>query len=85
MKDFFAKNIRTNEIKNEIDEITEWEEKIKRKDLKYKANKYLYDFQQFETIKFFGDSVYTGKVNIYEAEIDQSNLLEYMVKLNNKF
>ena len=84
MKDFFAKNIRTNEIKNEIDEITKSEEKIKRKDLKYKANKYLYDFQQFERIKFFGDSVYTGKVNIYEAEMDQSNLLEYMVKLNYK-
>ena len=27
--------MRTNEIKNEIDEIKKWEEKIKRKDLKY--------------------------------------------------
>ena len=31
----FSKGMRTNEIKNEIDEIKKWEEKIKRKDLKY--------------------------------------------------
>ena len=29
--------MRTNEIKNEIDEIGKWEDKIKRKDLKYKT------------------------------------------------
>ena len=34
--------MRTNEIKNEIDEIKKWEEKIKRKDLIYKAKKYKY-------------------------------------------
>ena len=28
--------MRTGEIKNEIDEIRKWEEKINRKDLKYK-------------------------------------------------
>ena len=38
--------MRTNEIKNEIDEIKKWEDKIKRKDLKYDAGKYKYDFQQ---------------------------------------
>ena len=76
--------MRIDEIKNEIDEIIKWEEKNNRKDLKYKTNKYLYDFQQFETIRFFGDSIYTGKINIDEPEIDQTNLLEIMVKLNNK-
>ena len=45
--------MRTDEIKNEIDEKRKLEEKIKRKDLKYKTNKYLYDFQQFETIRSF--------------------------------
>ena len=76
--------MRIDEIKNEIDEIIKWEEKNNRKDLKYKTNKYLYNFQQFETIRFFGDSIYTGKINIDEPEIDQTNLLEIMVKLNNK-
>ena len=45
--------------------------------MKYKANKYLYDLQQFETIRTFGHS-------IDEAEMDQNNLLENMVKFNNK-
>ena len=51
--------------------------KNKQKYLKYKANKYLYDLQQFETIRSFGHS-------IDEAEMDQNNLLENMVKFNNK-
>ena len=36
-------------------------------------------------MRSFGDSIYTGKINIDEAEMDQSNLLEYMVKSNNRF
>ena len=31
--------MRTNEFKNEIHEIRKWEEKIKRKDLKYETKK----------------------------------------------
>ena len=81
----FPKNMKTNEIKNEINEIRKWEEKNKQKDSKYKANKYLYDFQEFETIRSFGDSIYTGKINTDEAEMDQSNLLENVVKFNNKY
>ena len=42
--------MRNNETKNEIDEIKKQEEKIKRKDLIYKANKYKYNFQQYEAI-----------------------------------
>ena len=49
LKDFFAKYMKNNEIWNEIDEIEKWEEKIKRKDLKYETKKYIYDFQIFET------------------------------------
>ena len=56
--------MRTDEIKNEIDGIRKFEEKINRTDLKYKTNNYLYDFQQLETIISFGDSIYTGKINI---------------------
>ena len=47
--------MRTNEIKNEIYEIKNWEEKIKRKDLKYETNKCTYDFQKSETIRSFGE------------------------------
>ena len=76
--------MRANEIENEIYEIKKWEEKIKRKHLKYETNKHLYDFQQFETMRSFGDSIYTGKININVAERDQSNLLENMVEFHNK-
>ena len=54
---------------------------IKGKDLMYKKDKHVYNFKQFETIKSFGESVYTGKTKIDEAEIGQRNLLESMVHL----
>ena len=76
--------MRSIEIKNEIDKIKKWEEKIKRKDFIYRANKCKYNFQQYETIKSFDESIYIGKINIDEAEIDQSNLLENMVEFNKK-
>ena len=41
----FPKGMRTNEIKNEIDGIRKWEEKLKRKDLRNETKKYIYDFQ----------------------------------------
>ena len=69
----FPKGKRTNQIKNEIDEIEKQEENFRRL---YKANKYKYDFQQYETIKSFGDSICNGKITIQEAEIDQSSMLD---------
>ena len=42
------------------------------------------DFQQFETIRSFGDSIYIGKISIDEADMDQTNLLVNIVDFNNK-
>ena len=83
MKDFFQKIWELIKLKIKY-EIRKWEEKIERKSLKYKTNKCLCDFQQFETIRSFGDSIYAGKINIDEAKIDQRNLLENIVKFNKK-
>ena len=47
-----------------------------------KKQKTLYDFQQFETIRSFGESIVRGKITISEAEEDQSNLLRNMVEFN---
>ena len=80
----FPKGMRPNEIKNEIDEIKTWEEKIKRKDLIYEANKYKYDFQQYETIISFGDSIDNGKISIDEAEMAQTNLLDNLTDFNDR-
>ena len=44
----------------------------------------MHDFQQFEAIRSFSSSIYTGKIYIDKAEIDQGNLLENIVKFNNK-
>ena len=45
------------------------------KRFKYETNKYIYDFQQFETIRSFGDNIYSDKI---------SNLLEDMTKTRKK-
>ena len=63
-------------LKNEIDEVKKWEEKNKQKDLVCKINRYKYDFQQYETIRFFSDSIYNGKISIDEAKTDESSLLD---------
>ena len=76
--------MRTVEIENEIYEIKKWEEKIKREDLKYKTKNNTHDFQQYEMIRSFDESIYAGKISIHEAEVDQANLLEHMVKRDNK-
>ena len=61
--------------------------KKRRKDFVYKANKYKYDFQQYETTIFLGDnskSVYNVKTSIDEAEINQSSLLDGMKNFNDR-
>ena len=46
--------------------------------------KYINDFQQYETVRSFGESIYTSKVNIDEAEMDQRNILKNIVEFDNK-
>ena len=65
-------------------EIKRWEEKIKRQNLKYLIKKQTYDFQQYEAIRYFDESIYASKNNIDEVEIDQSNLLKNIVEFYNK-
>ena len=76
--------MRNDEIKNEVYEIKKWENKIRRKDLKYEANKYAFDFQRFKTTRSLGESIYNGKINIDESEMKQTNLLENIMDFSNK-
>ena len=80
----FLENIRCNKITNKLDEIKELEEKIKRKDLMYKTNQYEYDFQQYETIRSFSESIYFAKITTDKAEEDQRNLLKDIIEFNEK-
>ena len=75
--------MRSNAINNEIEEVKKYKEKIKRKVLIYKANKYKYHFQQYETIRSFA-RIYIGKINTDKAEMDQSNLLNKLVQFYQK-
>ena len=78
LKDF-PKEMRTNEIEKYIDEIKKWDEIIKIKDLKYEIIKHKFDFQQFKTIRSFGDSIDNDKINIKEVKKKQNNLFENIV------
>ena len=68
--------MKTKENKNEIYETKNWEEKIKRKDLKYETKKCIYHFQKSETIRSFGEIIHTHTAKIAEVEEDQNNLLK---------
>ena len=79
--------MENDEIDNEIDAINKWEEKIKGGDLKCEVDKCKFDFQQYETIRSFGETIRSfGESKIYmdEAKMDQTNMLENMVNFNNK-
>ena len=44
----------------------------------------MYGFQQFQAIRFFGDSIVNGRITISEANEKQSNLLENILQFNYK-
>ena len=81
---FSTTKLRNNEIKNVTDKIKKQEEKIKRKHLKYETKKNIYGFQQYEKVRSLSDNIYTGKVTIDEAEMDQINLLENIVEFKTR-
>ena len=58
--------------------------KEKRKDLICRVNKYKCDFQQNETVRPFGESIYARKITIGEAKWDQSSLLKNIIEFNEK-
>ena len=52
--------------------------------MKYKTDKCIYGFQQFQAIRSFGDSIVNGRITISEANEKQSNLLENILQFNYK-
>ena len=50
----------------------------------YYSSKKPFDFNAFKTIRSFGESVYSGKITINEADQEQADLLEYILNFNNK-
>ena len=57
---------------NEIANIKKWRKKSKRVD--YKTNKHVYNFQQYESIRYFAKTVFAGNITLDDADNDQSDL-----------
>ena len=68
--------MRNNETIHETNEIEKKEIKNYKKRFKRLNKKYIYGFQHYEKVRSFGESIYTGKINIDESEMDQGNLLK---------
>ena len=77
MKTYFQKGLGSNTIKNEWNKILKIEEKIDRKNITYKTNRYTFNFKQFETIRSFCDSIFTAKTIVGEADKKKENILEF--------
>ena len=52
---------------------------LKREDLVYQRDKYVYNFQQFETIRSFAKTIFASKITLDNADKDQSDLLNDFV------
>ena len=48
----------------------------------YETRKYVYNFQQFEAIRFFAKNMFTDKITLNDADKHQSDLLIEIVDLN---
>ena len=70
MKKFFQKTSELIKLRIKYIKFKSLKRKLNKKNLKYETKKYTYDFQQYETIKSFGESIYTREASIVEAEDD---------------
>ena len=59
------------------------EDEIYRNYLKYERNSYTFDFQHFQRLRYFDDSIFNCKVAVIEAD-KESNLLENILEFNSK-
>ena len=79
-----SNDYQNNENKKEINKIKTIEERFVRKDLIYETNKYVFNFQQFKTIKSFGESIFSCKITLDETDKKQSNLLNNIIYFNSR-
>ena len=79
-----SNDYQNNENKKEINKIKTIEERFVRKDLIYETNKYVFNFQQFKTIKSFGESIFSCKITLDETDKKQGNLLNNIIYFNSR-
>ena len=42
------------------------------------------NFKAFETVRSFGEDIYSGKITMNEVDEEQANLTDYILNFNNK-
>ena len=47
---------------------------VKRENLIYETNKYIFNFQKFQTIRCFAKNIYDSKTTLDNADKDQDDL-----------
>ena len=58
--------------------------KVNKNNIISNSSKGPFNFNAFKTIRSFGDSIYSGKITINEADQEQANLLGYTLNFNAK-
>ena len=76
--------IPNNVFANDETKIKEIEKNVDREKLLYKANGNTYGFRKFNTIRTFGKNIYEVKINLEEADKDQSDLLNEIKHFSEK-
>ena len=61
IKDIIPEHKSNEEAKNATENNNKTEQKVIRVDLVYKTNKYVYNFQQYETIQSFARNIFVDK------------------------
>ena len=84
IKGIFPESYENVDIKHELNKIKEYEKKVNRSNLICYSSKEPFDFRMFKTIRSFDDDIYSGKITINEADQEQSDLVEYVLNLDQK-
>ena len=72
IEEVFPKGNETEGIKVELCKIKRFENKVIRDNLFYDLSKQSFDFRTLKTIRSLGDDIYNKRVNIDEADQEQS-------------
>ena len=80
----FLKDLENNKINDELNKINKSDENVNKNDLIYETNKCTYNFQQFKAIRYFGESIYDGKIAISKANHKGSNLINNILEFHDK-
>ena len=52
---------------------------LKREDLIHKTSKSVHNFQQYETIRYFSNNIFAGKITLGKVSKDRRDLLNYFI------